>query len=210
MINYIESNELIDKIQEYDVILVAANIYGTMNNGFAEDIRQRYPFVYERNTQMPYGDVTRLGQILEVKKDDFPIFVLCYIVKYKNKNKDCVEYDALGKALRLVNSAYKGKKIASTLLGVDVFEGNGDKDRIKEMFDTILTNVDIDVFCFKQDSHLVKWAKALKECQKYSDAEKEAFIKESKKKITKNESKTRINRRPFEGYSIHLNQERKR
>ena len=47
---------------------------------------------------------------------------------------------------------YKEKNIATTLLGASRFDGNGDRDRIMEIFERTLTDVNVTVYDYFQKS----------------------------------------------------------
>ena len=115
-----------------------------------------YPYVYEKNLETKYGDIDKMGTILECKSENEPTFCLCFITKGYNfrpdLEKDYLSYDALENTLKLVNIKYKGKKIACPLLGSSRFDGNGDKKKILHIFKKVLTDVECTVFDYFQKS----------------------------------------------------------
>jgi hypothetical protein len=98
----------------------------------------------------------KLGTILECKSEGEPTFCLCFITKGFNfrpdLESDYLSYEALEKALKLVNVKYKNKKIACPLLGSSRFDGNGDKGKIMEIFNNTLSNVECTIFDYFQKS----------------------------------------------------------
>jgi hypothetical protein len=131
-----------------------------------------YPYVYNKNLETKYGDPEKLGTILECKSDGEPTFCLCFICTGNFRpdlKKDYLSYESLEKCLRLINISYKGKKVATTLLGASPFDGNGDKDKVIEMFNEIITNVDLTIYDYQQKSRkeslyeMVEKEKAVKE-----------------------------------------------
>ena len=161
MINIIENEDLIEHVSEYDVILLGANLYGTMNGGFPFDVKRRFPYVHELNISAPYGDRKRMGTILIAEEKDKPTFCLCYIVPIVNKNTE-VSYESLEQCLKLVAALYKGKRIACPFLGASQFDGHGKKDAILNLFNKILSKEDVTIYDFEQDSVYRKWRKAYK------------------------------------------------
>ena len=156
MINVIKDEDIYWHFSEYDIILIGTNIYCTMSQGIQLKIMLNYPYVYNKNLETKYGDVDKMGTILECKSKNEPTFCLCFIVKGYNfrpdLEKDYLSYDALENALKLVNIKYKGKKIACPLLGSSRFDGNGDKEKILNIFKKALTDVECTVFDYFQKS----------------------------------------------------------
>lgn len=156
MINVIKNEDIYLHFSEYDIILIGTNIYCTMSQGIQLKIMLNYPYVYNKNLETKYGDMDKMGTILECKSENEPTFCLCFIVKGYNfrpdLEKDYLSYDALENALKLVNVKYKGKKIACPLLGSSRFDGNGDKEKILNIFKKALTDVECTVFDYFQKS----------------------------------------------------------
>lgn len=156
MINVIKDEDIYWHFREYDIILIGTNIYCTMSQGIQLKIMLNYPYVYEKNLETKYGDMDKMGTILECKSENEPTFCLCFITKGYNfrpdLEKDYLSYDALENALKLVNIKYKGKKIACPLLGSSRFDGNGDKKKILHIFKKTLTDVEYTVFDYFQKS----------------------------------------------------------
>ena len=156
MINVIKDEDIYWHFREYDIILIGTNIYCTMSQGIQLKVMLNYPYVYEKNLETKYGDMDKMGTILECKSENEPTFCLCFIAKGYNfrpdLEKDYLSYDALENALKLVNIKYKGKKIACPLLGSSRFDGNGDKKKILRIFKKALTDVECTVFDYFQKS----------------------------------------------------------
>jgi hypothetical protein len=156
MIKIIKDVDLYDHFDEYDIILIGTNLYCTMSQGIQLKIMLNYPYVYNKNLETKYGDMDKLGTILECKSEGEPTFCLCFITKGFNfrpdLESDYLSYEALEKALKLVNVKYKNKKIACPLLGSSRFDGNGDKEKIMEIFNNTLSNVECTIFDYFQKS----------------------------------------------------------
>ena len=156
MINIIKDVDLYDHLNDYDIILIGTNHYCTMSQGIQLKVMLNYPYVQNKNMETRYGDPAKLGTILECANDGEPTFCLCFMVNGYNfrpdKNKEFISYEALEKCLKLVNIRYRGKKIASPLLGVSRFEGNGDRDKIMEIFNNCIKDVDLTIYDFYDKS----------------------------------------------------------
>lgn len=177
MMNVIKGVDLFDHFKEYDVILIGTNLYCTMSQGIQLKVMLNYPYVYDRNLETKYGDNEKLGTILECSSKDEPTFCLCFITKGFNfrpdLGKDYLSYEALEKCLKLINIKYKGKRVACPLLGSSRFDGNGDVDRIYEIFNRCTDNIDITIYDYFQKSR----AEEMKEVY---EREKEAKKKDYK------------------------------
>ena len=156
MINVIKDVDIYDHFSEYDVILIGTNLYCTMSQGIQLKVMLNYHYAFERNLETKYGDIDKLGTVLECKSEGEPTFCLCFITKGYNfrpdKEKDYLSYEALEKCLNLVNILYKGKNIACPLLGSSRFDGNGDKEKIYEIFNRTLKDVNVTIFDYFQKS----------------------------------------------------------
>lgn len=154
MINIIQDIDIYEHLNEYDVILVGTNVYCTMSQGLQLQLMLNYPYVYNKNLETKYGDIEKMGTLLECKKENYPTICLCFITKGYNfrpdLESDYLSYDSLAQCLCKVNIIYKGKNVACPLLGSSRFDGNGDKDKIYEIFKNILTDVNVTIYDYHQ------------------------------------------------------------
>ena len=197
MINVIKDVDIYDHFNEYDVILIGTNVYCTMSQGIQLKVMLNYPYVYNKNLETKYGDVAKMGTILECVNDGEPTFCLCFITKGYNfrpdLESDYLSYESLEKCLKLVNICYRGKKIATTLLGSSRFDGNGNRDRIYEIFGNCLTDVDCTIFDYFQKSRAEElkevWSKELE----VKKVDRKAFYKMVSERKKKAEERFRKN-----------------
>ncbi len=155
MINIIKDVDLFEHVDEYEAVLIGTNTYCTMSQGIQLKVMLEYPYAYNKNLETKYGDPEKLGTILECEHEDEPRFCLCFIYEGNFRpdiRKDYLSYESLEKCLSLVNIMYKEKNIATTLLGASRFDGNGDRDRIMEIFERTLTDVNVTVYDYFQKS----------------------------------------------------------
>lgn len=189
MLNIIKDIDVYDHLDEYDVILIGTNLYCTMSQGIQLKVMLNYPYVFNKNLETKYGDREKLGTILECKADGEPTFCLCFItVGYNFRpdlESDYLSYEALESCLRFINIKYKGKKVACPLLGSSRFDGNGDKDRIYELFEKTVTDVDLTIYDYYQMSRAEEmkvWWSDEQEIRETDRDEYYKMVKERKQK----------------------------
>ena len=198
MIEIIKDVDIMTEISKYDTILIGTNVYCTLGNGVQRDIALNYPYVREDNYKTKYGDITKLGHILECSRENEPTIILLYICKgytrktKKGENIDTLSYESLERCLKTINQRYKGRRIACPLLGCSRFDGNGDKERVITMIETLLTDVDIVVYDYHQLSRDEKQTKRWKEEQEVKKKDIEAYYKMVKER--KDEAEKRFQR----------------
>ena len=155
MLNIIKDQSLIEHVYEYDVILVGTSIMNALGNGFQYQVKVNFPEVEKSNKKTKYGDHRKLGNVTVVNTN--PIFCLLFINKggYRTDlNPDYLDYEALESCMKLINENFKGKKIASTIIGSSEYEGNGDQDKIMEILETNSSNIELTLYDFQQEDRL--------------------------------------------------------
>ena len=189
MIEIVKDVDLFDHVGEYDVVLVGTNVYCTMAQGLQLKVMLNYPYAFEKNLDTKYGDPRKMGTILECAKDGEPTFCLCFITKGYNfqphKESDYLSYESLEKCLSLVNILYKGKNVACPLLGVSKYEGNGDRDRIMDIFEKTVKDVNLTIYDYYQKGRNEELVEILKGETKVKETDRKAYYKmvgERKKK----------------------------
>lgn len=154
MITIIKDIPLINDVFNYDVILVGTSILNSLGNGFQHQVKINFPIVDKINKTTNYGDNRKLGTVKVI--DSTPIFCLCYINKSKRRPDlipDYLNYEALENCLKLINENFKGKKIASTIMGLSDYEGNGDRNRIMKIFTEHTPDIDIYLYDYTQTDY---------------------------------------------------------
>ena len=189
VIKVIKNTDLYDHFSEYDVTLVGTNIYASMGHGIQLKVMLNYPYVYDKNMASKYGDMRKMGTILECKQDGEPTFCLCFITKGYNfrpdKDKDYLSYESLEKCLRLVNVIYKGKRVCCTLMGSSPFDGNGNRERIMNLFEKCTADLDLTIYDYEQKHRNAEYMEMFAKERKIRDKDPELYyklVKERKKK----------------------------
>ena len=197
MMNFIENVDIIDHVSEYDSVLVGTNLYCTMSQGLQLKVMLDYPYVYERNLGTKYGDKDKLGTLLECRSDNEPTFCLCFITEGYNFRpdlaKDYLSYEALDKCLKLANVLYGGKHIACPLLGSSRFDGNGDRDRIIDLFKSNLKDVDVTIYDYFQKSRQEEMKEIREKELKVKEIDREKYYQMVKQRKEKAEERFRKN-----------------
>lgn len=158
MIDVIKDEDLYNHLNEYDAILIGTNTYQVMSNGIQLQLMLNYPYVYEENLKTKYADRRKIGTLCECKKEGEPTICLCFIAKGYNFRSDLesdyLSYEGLENCLKLVNVLYKGKHLASYLLGSSEFDGNGDRERIMNIFKNNIKDLHLTIYDYKQKSRM--------------------------------------------------------
>jgi hypothetical protein len=155
MVEIIENEPLIKHISEFDIILVGTNCYQVMTNGFQYEIKHKYPYVQDMNDSTKYGDISKVGTFVECKEKGNPLIVLGFIsfgYNFKGDNKEYIDYKGLISILKLLNIMYKGKSMATTVIGSTPFDGNGDKNKIISIINKYAKDMNVSLFDYKQET----------------------------------------------------------
>lgn len=182
----IKNIDLIKDYDKYDVILIGTNIYNKMSDGFQLKIRKVEPMVLELNMGTKYADNNKLGKRVSLY-DSTPIYSLCFIVKGYNfrpdKESDYLDYNALETCIKTANLEFQGKKVATTLIGSSIFDGNGDRVKILKILEENSDKIDLYVYDYIQNKYRYEYYIKPKGDIKKSDLsfeEKGKLINESK------------------------------
>ena len=198
MVTVIKDVNLFDEIKKYDLIIVTTNTYGSMRNGFEHDVELNYPYVKDANLLTKYGDVSKMGTIIECAQENEPTFILSFICKgypfrKKGETPDFLSYESLEKCLKLINVKYKGKTIAAPMIGCSRFDGNGDKERVMEIINNTLTDVNIIIYDYFQETREEKKMRIYKEEMAVKEKDYQAYYEMVKKRKAEEEERFRKN-----------------
>ena len=149
MIKIVKDKQLIDDVHQYDVVLFGMGINNAMNKGFSYDIALNFSDVRDSENSTKYGDLSKYGTVHVTVVNNIS-FCACYVYSLTSKGVT-IDYDALRKALELIKNHFHKKKIVSPIIGQDKYDGNGDKEKIlniyREVFDE---RFDVTLYDFVQ------------------------------------------------------------
>lgn len=147
----IKNKDLIYDVMNYDAILVGTSTYNALGNGFQHKVARSFPDVNRANKETFYADKRKIGTVKVVREN--PAFCLCYIHNGRfrpDRIPDVVDYEGLERCLKKINEAFKGKKVASTIIGHSPYEGGGDRERCFNLMISCLTDVDLYIYDYEQ------------------------------------------------------------
>lgn len=198
--NIIKDIDIFNHFNEYDVILLGTNTYCTLCNGLQHKVRLDYPEVDKANMNTKYGDPRKLGNRLTISGE--PTISLCYITHGFNFRPDIrpdyLDYEALENCLRTANVEFANKRVATSVMGSSRFDGNGDKNKILEIFKECITRFDITIYDYFQKSREEELKEEWEEIVKWKDIDYNKFkelVKQRKEKANE-----RRNKNGFAGY----------
>lgn len=150
-IHIINDIPLIEDVFKYDVIIVGTGIHNALGNGFQYDIKINFPEVENMVKKTPYADSRKLGSvsILNIQ----PIMCVCFIHKggyNKYNHNEYIDYESLSNALELIDKHFDNMKIATTLIGCSCFDGNGNKDKVIDIFNHLKGTNDYFIYDYEQ------------------------------------------------------------
>ena len=162
-ITLVHDKPLIEDIFNYDIIIVGTGVHNALGNGFQYDVKINFPLVEYVVKQTPYADPRKMGTVSVI--NETPIFCVGFIHQggyRKDLTPDYLNYDAVRDVLHLVDTNFKEKKIATTLIGCSLFDGNGDKNQVLEIFNGLSDNNEYFIYDYEQrdyrEVHNEKWA----------------------------------------------------
>jgi len=147
-VRIIKDVDAIWHVEEYDVVFVGTTIYNLFSNGFQNKCRLKYPVLQDAVMGTKYADIRKYGTSITVMEK--PAFEIMFVCGYPNSTRDSLNYEALEKCLSDANKKYAGKRCMMPIIGLSRFDGNGDRERVFEIYERALTDVDIDIYDYFQ------------------------------------------------------------
>lgn len=149
-VTIVKDKFLIEDIKKYTIVLVPMSANNSMNSGFAYEIGLNFPPIREKVQTTPYGDRRKFGTV-SVFKDNGITFCICFMhTGGQSKQVEYVKYDSLADCLDLININFKGKTVASPILGSTKYDGRGDKEKIINIFKEHCTDIDLILYDYEE------------------------------------------------------------
>ena len=149
-VTIVKDKFLIEDIKKYTIVLVPMSANNSMNSGFAYEIGLNFPPIREKVQTTPYGDRRKFGTV-SVFKDEGITFCICFMhTGGQSKQAEYVKYDSLADCLDLININFKGKTVASPILGSTKYDGRGDKEKIINIFKEHCTDIDLILYDYEE------------------------------------------------------------
>ena len=162
-VNFISDKPLIEDVYDSDVIIVGTGIHNALGNGFQYDIKINFPFVEDELKKTPYADVRKLGTVTVI--NNAPLFCIAFIHKggyRRDINPDYLNYESLEDCLQLIDNNFHNKRIATSLIGCSKFDGNGNKDKVLDIFNRLSDKNEYFIYDYEQRDYREvnneKWA----------------------------------------------------
>ena len=149
-VTIVKDKFLIEDIKKYTIVLVPMSANNSMNSGFAYEIGLNFPPIREKVQTTPYGDRRKFGTV-SVFKDEGITFCICFMhTGGQSKQAEYVKYDSLADCLDLININFKGKTVASPILGSTKYDGRGEKEKIINIFKEHCTDIDLILYDYEE------------------------------------------------------------
>ena len=149
-VTIVKDKFLIEDIKKYTIVLVPMSANNSMNSGFAYEIGLNFPPIREKVQATPYGDRRKFGTV-SVFKDEGITFCICFMhTGGQSKQAEYVKYDSLANCVDLININFKGKTVASPILGSTKYDGRGDKEKIINIFKEHCTDIDLILYDYEE------------------------------------------------------------
>ena len=149
-VTIVKDKFLIEDIKKYTIVLVPMSANNSMNSGFAYEIGLNFPPIREKVQTTPYGDRRKFGTV-SVFKDEGITFCICFMhTGGQSKQAEYVKYDSLADCLDLIDINFKGKTVASPILGSTKYDGRGDKEKIINIFKEHCTDIDLILYDYEE------------------------------------------------------------
>ena len=117
--------DLLEKIDEFNVIVHGCNCFCVMGAGIALQIKKKFPQAYMADLDTIAGDKSKLGTYTKAMHNQTTI-INAY-TQYDTTNEVNVDYNAIREVFTKLNKHYSGSLVGIPKIGAGLAGGNWDK-----------------------------------------------------------------------------------
>ncbi len=141
-------SDLIAIASDFDAIVHGCNCFCAMGAGIARQIKDIWPEAYQADKDTKKGDKSKLGTYSKadiIIKDKMLTIINAYTQYDYGFKRDVppVDYDAIRKVFRQINSDFKGKKISIPKIGAGL--AGGDWNKIQSIIEQETSDLDMTI-----------------------------------------------------------------
>lgn len=140
--------DLLEKIDEFNVIVHGCNCFCVMGAGIALQIKKKFPQAYMADLDTVAGDKSKLGTYTKAMHNQTTI-INAY-TQYNTTNEVNVDYNAIREVFTKLNKHYSGSLVGIPKIGAGL--AGGDWDKIYNIISEVTPDLYIKVIEYESNS----------------------------------------------------------
>ena len=140
--------DLLEKIDEFNVIVHGCNCFCVMGAGIALQIKKKFPQAYMADLDTVAGDKSKLGTYTKAMHNQTTI-INAY-TQYDTTNEVNVDYNAIREVFTKLNKHYSGSLVGIPKIGAGL--AGGDWDKIYDIISEVTPDLYIKVIEYEPNS----------------------------------------------------------
>lgn len=140
--------DLLEKIDEFNVIVHGCNCFCTMGAGIALQIKKKFPQAYMADLDTVRGDRSKLGTYTKAMHNQ-TVIINAY-TQYDTVGEVNVDYDAIREVFTKLNKHYSGSLVGIPKIGAGL--AGGDWDKIYNIISEVTPDLYIKVIEYESNS----------------------------------------------------------
>lgn len=140
--------DLLEKIDEFNVIVHGCNCFCVMGAGIALQIKKKFPQAYMADLDTVAGDKSKLGTYTKAMHNQTTI-INAY-TQYSTTNEVNVDYNAIREVFTKLNKHYSGSLVGIPKIGAGL--AGGDWDKIYNIISEVTPDLYIKVIEYESNS----------------------------------------------------------
>jgi O-acetyl-ADP-ribose deacetylase (regulator of RNase III) len=111
----------------FDVVIHGCNCQNSMAAGIAKTIRNRFPEAYEADQRTAKGSREKLGTFSSavIQRGDVSFVLVNAYTQFHYRGRGVLaDYDAIGRVMRSIREAYRGKRFGYPKIGAGLAMGD--------------------------------------------------------------------------------------